>query len=190
MIYSYKKKTYPNACETSKEKNIQNYYCHLFTNVNTCKVEIEVCESSVKIKVYFVKYNLVAASNNFYRRLFSSLVFWSMLGNSSTLNQPFRNTSLNVQKSFMIYDKRQKLSAQKYPFNWWWLIDFQIANKTFADKEILLWETCTRYNKVKIKISDKYCIIHVCIYISYKYIYHKSIKNLLSIHVCMRNVQK
>lgn len=31
------------------------YYCHLFTNVNICKVEKEVCENSVKIKVYFAK---------------------------------------------------------------------------------------------------------------------------------------
>lgn len=31
------------------------YYCYLFINVNICKVEKEVFENSVKIKVYFVK---------------------------------------------------------------------------------------------------------------------------------------
>lgn len=38
-----------------KMDHIQNYYCHLFTNVIICKVEKEVCENSVKIKVYFEK---------------------------------------------------------------------------------------------------------------------------------------
>lgn len=30
--------------------HIQNYYCHLFTNVNICKVEKEDRENSVKIR--------------------------------------------------------------------------------------------------------------------------------------------
>lgn len=67
----------------------------------------------------------------------------------------------------MIYDKlkdKSFLHRNIHLIDGDWF-DFQIANKTFADKEIF-----TRYNKVKIKISDKYCIIHECVYI-----YHESI---------------
>lgn len=41
----------------------------MFTNVNICKVEKEVCENSVKIKVYFEKIELGCCFQQFFQEV-------------------------------------------------------------------------------------------------------------------------